>query len=54
MLLQFTRTFISLSRWKPIIFAAWPMLVACFTLYYLRDWDTQWSWSDSAENQNRI
>jgi len=37
-----------------LFFAAWPMLAACFTLYYLRDWDTQWSWSDSAKNQNRI
>jgi len=26
-----------------LFFAAWPMLAACFTLYYLRDWDTQWS-----------
>lgn len=26
-----------------LFFAAWPMLAACFTLYYLRDWDTQWA-----------
>jgi len=26
-----------------LFFAAWPMLAACFTLYYLRDLDTLWS-----------
>src|SRR6266566_1486703 len=26
-----------------LFFAAWPMLGACFTLYYLRDPDTLWS-----------
>jgi hypothetical protein len=26
-----------------LFFAAWPMLGACFTLYYLRDLDTLWS-----------
>ncbi|NJN72832.1 MAG: hypothetical protein HC799_08535 [Limnothrix sp. RL_2_0] len=26
-----------------LFFAAWPMLAACFTLYYLRDFDRQWS-----------
>jgi putative oxidoreductase len=26
-----------------LFFAAWPMLGACFTLYYLRDRDTLWS-----------
>jgi hypothetical protein len=25
-----------------LFFAAWPMLGACFTLYYLRDLDTLW------------
>jgi len=25
-----------------LFFAAWPMLAACFTLYYLRDLDTRW------------
>ena len=25
-----------------LFFAAWPMLAACFTLYYLRDLDTMW------------
>jgi len=25
-----------------LFFAAWPMLAACFTLYYLRDLDTKW------------
>ena len=24
-----------------LFFAAWPMLAACFTLYYLRDYDTK-------------
>lgn len=30
-----------------LFFAAWPMLEACFTLYYLRDLDTRWrvSWN---------
>lgn len=27
-----------------LFFAAWPMLAACFALYYLRDLDTQWTW----------
>ncbi|MGJ3251719.1 MAG: hypothetical protein ACFE0J_11375 [Elainellaceae cyanobacterium] len=26
-----------------LFFAAWPMLAACFTLFYLRDWDTLWA-----------
>jgi hypothetical protein len=26
-----------------LFFAAWPMLGACFALYYLRDHDTLWS-----------
>ncbi|MDJ1183997.1 DoxX family membrane protein [Roseofilum casamattae] len=26
-----------------LFFAAWPMLAACFTLYYLKDFDTKWS-----------
>jgi len=26
-----------------LFFAAWPMLAACFTLYYLRDMDTRWT-----------
>jgi putative oxidoreductase len=25
-----------------LFFAAWPMLAACFALYYLHDWDTLW------------
>lgn len=28
-----------------LFFAAWPMLAACFTLYYLRDWDKKWTLS---------
>jgi len=26
-----------------LFFAAWPMLAACFTLYYLREMDTLWT-----------
>ncbi|HHP7243422.1 MAG TPA: hypothetical protein ACFE0H_01915 [Elainellaceae cyanobacterium] len=26
-----------------LFFAAWPMLAACFTLFYLKDWDTMWA-----------
>lgn len=26
-----------------LFFAAWPMLAACFALYYLRDLDTLWT-----------
>ncbi len=26
-----------------LFFAAWPMLAACFALYYLRDLDTNWA-----------
>lgn len=26
-----------------LFFAAWPMLAACLTLYWLRDWDTLWT-----------
>ncbi|AFY36595.1 hypothetical protein Lepto7376_0147 [[Leptolyngbya] sp. PCC 7376] len=26
-----------------LFFTAWPMLAACFALYYLKDFDTQWS-----------
>lgn len=26
-----------------LFFAAWPMLAACFTLYYLRHQDTRWT-----------
>ena len=26
-----------------LFFAAWPMLAACFTLFYLRDLDTLWT-----------
>lgn len=32
-----------LNPWTNLLFfAAWPMLAACFTLYYLRDADTLW------------
>ncbi len=41
----------TLSSWQQyldafnnlLFFAAWPMLAACFALYYLRDLDTLWS-----------
>ncbi len=26
-----------------LFFAAWPMLAACFALYYLKDFDTKWT-----------
>ncbi|MBQ0713986.1 MAG: DoxX family membrane protein [Paraperlucidibaca sp.] len=29
-----------------LFFAAWPMLAACLTLYWLRDWDTLFSLSN--------
>jgi uncharacterized membrane protein YkgB len=29
-----------------LFFAAWPMLAACFALYWLRDWDTLFSLSN--------
>lgn len=33
-----------LNPWdKLTFFAAWPMLAACFALYYLRDADTLWT-----------
>lgn len=39
-----------LSSWKRysvdlglLFFAAWPMLAACFALYYLRDLDTKYT-----------
>lgn len=28
-----------------LFFAAWPMLAACFALYYLRDLDTHWTYA---------
>ncbi len=28
-----------------LFFAAWPMLAACFALYYLRDLDTLWTFA---------
>ncbi|CAA0096212.1 Uncharacterised protein [Halioglobus japonicus] len=41
----------TLSSWQQymdpfnnlLFFAAWPMLAACFALYYLRDMDTHWT-----------
>jgi hypothetical protein len=42
----------TLSSWQQyldafnnlLFFAAWPMLAACFALYYLRDMDTLLAW----------
>ena len=31
-----------------LFFAAWPMLAACFTLYYLRDQDVMWNLGNKA------
>lgn len=31
-----------------LFFAAWPMLAACFALYWLRDFDTKWTWPGRA------
>jgi putative oxidoreductase len=36
-----------------LFFAAWPMLAACFTLYYLKSWDTKWV-IDSPRLESRI
>jgi putative oxidoreductase len=44
----------TLSSWQQyldpfkhlLFFAAWPMLAACFALYYLRDMDTLWTLDD--------
>lgn len=30
-----------------LFFAAWPMLAACFTLYYLREYDVMWAFGKS-------
>jgi uncharacterized membrane protein YphA (DoxX/SURF4 family) len=35
-----------------LFFAAWPMLGACFALYYLRDLDTLWSIRAKANRQS--
>lgn len=45
----------TLSAWQKymdpfnnlLFFAAWPMLAACFALYYLRDMDTRWALDDN-------
>ena len=50
LLLHAVSTFSSLQQYfhpyqgpNILFFAAWPMLGACFALYYLRDLDTIWS-----------
>ncbi|HSH37604.1 MAG TPA: hypothetical protein VK993_02365 [Chthoniobacterales bacterium] len=37
---QYLRPF---EKGNIMFFAAWPMLAACFALYYLRDLDTRWT-----------
>ncbi|MGB2923720.1 MAG: hypothetical protein WBB82_00290 [Limnothrix sp.] len=36
-----------------LFFAAWPMLAACFALYTLRDFDTQWAIEQPKTVENR-
>lgn len=50
LLLHGLTTFISYAQYlhpfekgNILFFAAWPMLAACFALYYLRDMDTRWT-----------
>ena len=31
-----------------LFFAAWPMMAACFTLYYLKNWDILWTVGEQA------
>lgn len=33
-----------------LFFAAWPMLAACFALYYLRDLDTRWTFPAASKS----
>src|SRR5205814_1080474 len=40
---SFPKYFHPYEQLNLLFFAAWPMLGACFTLYYLRDLDTLWS-----------
>jgi putative oxidoreductase len=40
---SYRRYFAPFEQVNLLFFAAWPMLGACFTLYYLRDLDTLWS-----------
>jgi putative oxidoreductase len=37
-----------------LFFAAWPMLGACFTLYYLRDLDTLWRVGPSSRSPRTL
>ena len=37
-----------------LFFAAWPMLGACFALYYLRDLDTLWSISSGRPDSQHL
>ncbi|MGF1601678.1 MAG: hypothetical protein ACFCU8_06600 [Thermosynechococcaceae cyanobacterium] len=38
----FKKYFAPYAEGNLLFFAAWPMLAACFTLFYLHDWDTLW------------
>ena len=40
---SFRQYFAPFEKVNLLFFAAWPMLGACFALYYLRDLDTLWS-----------
>ncbi len=40
---SFRQYFAPFEKVNLLFFAAWPMLGACFVLYYLRDLDTLWS-----------
>lgn len=39
----FKQYFSPFANGNLLFFAAWPMLAACFTLYYLRNLDTYWT-----------
>ncbi len=39
---SFRQYFQPFEKANLLFFAAWPMLAACFALYYLRDMDTRW------------
>lgn len=40
---SFRQYFAPFEKVNLLFFAAWPMLAACFALYYLRDFDNLWS-----------
>ncbi|MEP6603937.1 MAG: hypothetical protein ABJB69_08320 [Spartobacteria bacterium] len=39
---SFRQYFAPFEKVNLLFFAAWPMLAACFALYYLREFDTRW------------